>query len=74
MTVQTRAKFRCVEKKQTENGFTLVFEPVTTGSPENESFYRWTPWGKLEMGTVNAEAAKGFEPGKSYYLDFSPAE
>ena len=57
-----------------KDGYTLIFEPVTSGSAENDSFYKWTPWGKLEMGTVNAEAAKQFEPGKTYYLDFTPAE
>lgn len=72
--MSVRAKFRCSQKNQTENGYTLVFEPVTTGSAENETFYKYTPWGKLEMGTVNAEAAKAFEPGKSYYLDFTPAD
>lgn len=70
MTV--RAKFRCTAKNQTETGYTLTFEPVTYGSPENDSFYKWTPWGKLEMGTINDEAAKGFVPGQSYYLDFIP--
>ncbi len=70
MTV--RAKFRCTAKNQTETGYTLTFEPVTSGSPENDSFYKWTPWGKLEMGTINDEAAKGFVPGQSYYLDFIP--
>lgn len=71
MTV--RAKFRCTAKNQNENGFTLIFEPATSGSPENESFYKFTPWGKLEMGTVNAEAAKQFVPGEFYYLDFASA-
>lgn len=71
MTV--RAKFRCTAKNQSESGYTLIFEPVTSGSAENDSFYKWTPWGKLEMGTVNPEAAEQFEPGKTYYLDFTSA-
>jgi hypothetical protein len=50
-----------------------VFWPVTSGSPENDAFYKYTPAGKLELSTINAEAAAGFEVGKAYYLDFTPA-
>lgn len=45
--------------------------PVTSGSPENESFFKWTPGGKLELSTVNPEAAKQFVPGKQYYIDIT---
>lgn len=72
MTV--RAKFRCNEKNQNESGYSLVFWPVTAGSPENDAFYRYTPAGKLEMSTINHDAAAGFEVGKEYYLDFTPAD
>lgn len=73
MSVQVRAKFRCSEKNQSESGFNLVFWPETSGSPENDAFYKYTPAGKLELSTINAEAAAGFEVGKAYYLDFMPA-
>lgn len=72
MTV--RAKFRCNEKNQSESGYSLVFWPVTSGSAENDAFYKYTPAGKLEMSTINQDAAAGFEVGKEYYLDFTPAD
>lgn len=72
MTV--RSKFRCSRKEQTEGGYTVEFEPVTNGSPENEEFFKWTPWGKLEIGTVNAKAGQAFDVGKEYYVDLTPAD
>lgn len=72
MTV--RAKFKCTEVTITEYGKKVTLVPVTGGSKENETFFKWTPYGKLEMGTVNDEAAAQFEPGKEYYIDFTKAE
>ena len=69
-----RAKFTCTQKNQGMDGYELVFAPVTWGSEENDSFYKYTPWGELKMGTINPDAAAQFVPGKQYYLDFSPAE
>jgi hypothetical protein len=48
-------------------------EPVTSGSPENESFYKYTPGGKISLSTINADAAKQFVPGQYYYVDFTAA-
>jgi hypothetical protein len=53
---------------------TIKLMPVTSGSDENKSFYAATPSGTIELGTVNEEAAKQFELGKAYYVDFTPAE
>jgi hypothetical protein len=47
--------------------------PVYDGSPENKEFFRWTPGGQIQLGTVNPEAAKQFEVGKEFYVDFTPA-
>jgi len=69
-----RCKFKCTSKTEKEAGFAITLEPVTHGSPENESFFKWTPWGKMEVGTINAEAAAQFDVGKEYYIDISPAE
>lgn len=76
-----RAKFTCVKKIPANlgsgpsdvEGFEIVLEPVTCGSDENETFYKYTPWGRIELGTVNVTAAERFEEGKEYYIDFSPA-
>lgn len=69
-----RAKFKCVTKEQNETGFIVKFHTVALGSKENEKFFKYTPFGELSMGTINAEAAAQIEPGKEYYLDISPAE
>lgn len=74
-----RAKFTCTGKehnKATEEqneGFTISFTPVYTGSKENEEFYKWTPGGNIMLSTVNPKAAEQFEQGKEYYVDFTPA-
>jgi hypothetical protein len=52
---------------------TIKMSPVSSGSEENKQFFALTPTGILELGTVNADAAKQFELGKSYYIDFTPA-
>lgn len=68
-----RAKMKCVSVTKTENGTKIKLEPVTTGSPENENFFKWTPYGVCEIGTINEEFAGKFIPGKEFYLDFSEA-
>ena len=69
-----RAKFRVTEVAQTEAGGRVRMMPVTSGSAENEQFFKWTPSGSLDMGTVNPEALKQFIPGKECYVDFTPIE
>lgn len=68
-----RAKMRCESVTNRVNGSDILLQPVTGGSKENESFYKYTPGGKIELSTVNPEAAKGFVPGQEYYVDFTPA-
>lgn len=68
-----RAKFRLVSRNENQAGYSLAFEPVTSGSPENDQFFKWTPWGNVEIGTINPAAAEGFKVGGEYYLDFTPA-
>ena len=56
---------------------TLNFTPVYAGADapeEDRQFWDATPSGSIQLGVVNQEAWKHFELGKSYYLDFSPAE
>jgi hypothetical protein len=69
-----RAKFIVQEVAQTVQGGKLKLMPVTGGSPENEQFFKWTPYGQIEIGTINPEAIKQFEPGKEFYVDFTPVE
>lgn len=52
----------------------LCFSPVINGSEENRSFFKYTPGGDMRFFTVNTEAFNSFEIGKSYYVDFTPAD
>ena len=71
MTV--RAKFKCESKTQFVGGQSIKMVPVTHGSPENEKFFKYTPYGNMEIGTINDEAAAQIEPGKEYYIDITEA-
>ena len=68
-----RAKFKVEEVTQNTQGHSVRLTPVTSGSPENEQFFKWTPWGDIKIGTINAEAAAQFKPGQQFYVDFTPA-
>jgi hypothetical protein len=68
-----RAKFR-VDSVQPENGgFCIKLSPVTGGSPENDEFYKYTPGGSITLSTINEAAARQFEEGRQFYVDFMPA-
>jgi hypothetical protein len=70
MTV--RCKFRCRSAPAAGEGpFTAAFEPVTSGSPENDQFFQYTPTGLL---TLSVTRQQHFEVGKEDYLDITPAE
>lgn len=66
-----RCKFKITEfDKETGR---VKAEPVVSGSAENESFFKFTPWGSFEVGTVNEKALEGMEVGREIYLDVSLA-
>jgi hypothetical protein len=69
-----RAKFRVDERAERVNGGKVILSPVIDGSEENKKFFLYTPYGKIEMGTVNEDAIKEFTPGREFYIDFTPAE
>ena len=70
----TRAKVRCRSIEKIEGGqFNITLVPVTTGSPENELFYRWTPNGEFKLQVVRESTAETFNVGSEYYVDFTEA-
>lgn len=72
--MSVRAKMTCNEKtKKEDGGFRIVLFPVTSGSKENEEYYKWTPGGQAILETINESAANQFEQGKEYYVTFEPA-
>lgn len=69
-----RAKFKVISVTEQEGGLkTVELQPVTSGSPENDRFFKWTPFGQIKMGTVNTDAAVQFVPGDMFYVDFTKA-
>jgi hypothetical protein len=75
MTV--RLKFKCTKKTEVhcanpaDNYFELEFNPVTGGSDENKTFWKWTPTGQIKFNTLNMDAAKEFTAGYDYYFDIT---
>lgn len=68
------AKFKCTEVAKTEGGgIRIQMTPVVGGSPENDKFFKFTPYGKLEIGTINPNLEGRFEPGKLYFVDITEA-
>ena len=56
---------------------TITLFPVSgNGDPnhENTKFWNASPSGQIQLGTVNAEAAKVFDLDKEFYIDFTPAD
>jgi hypothetical protein len=51
-------------------GTVIKLNPVMNGSDENKEFYKYSPSGSIELGTMNEGAATQFEIGKEYYVDF----
>jgi uncharacterized protein involved in high-affinity Fe2+ transport len=45
----------------------------TNAVTENHIFGKHTPSGEITMSIANQAAADGFETGKAYYIDFTPA-
>ncbi len=76
--ITTRAKFVCQSIEEWAGGqrkvkLSVVYQPRPDGS-ENHGFTKATPAGTIEMQVDNPAAAVQFQPGKAYYVDFSPAE
>lgn len=69
-----RAKFKVATITESEGGQkTARLHPVTSGSPENVEFFKWTPGGSIDLSTLNPKAAEQFVPGREFYVDFTPA-
>ena len=73
--MKTRCKFKCTKVEFSGDvanpDQTVHFEAVTSGSPENESFFHWTPSGRLQLGLVRQGE---FVVGKEYFLDIIPCD
>ncbi len=81
-----RAKFQ-VQSKRDYMGYAMkdgkyepakltevILSPVSSNSEDNKSWSEATPCGELKMSITNPAAVDALELGKSYLLDFTPAE
>lgn len=66
-----RAKFYVYSKTLYLDTCLVLLQPVTSGSEENKTFWKYTPSGKLEMSVLK-EVGDMFEIGQEFYLDFTP--
>lgn len=71
---KVRGKFSCTKNVESPYGNEVSFWALYSNSPEDNSYSKATPSGNINMIVSNPEAAKFFEAGKSYYLDFSKCE
>jgi hypothetical protein len=72
--MSVRAKFKVTKITPGQDGLKSVeLQAVVDGSPENKSFFRWTPSGTITLGIVNPAASDQFVEGGEYYVDFSSA-
>jgi hypothetical protein len=69
-----RAKVTCNGVNDNSVSFSTVYEPDASKDTENARFTKATPWGEIKMGIDNPAALSQFQAGKSYYVDFTPAE
>lgn len=68
-----RAKFvvsQITRYHNSPNAVTVKMQPVYGNTEENKTFWQATPSGSIEMSITAEPAAKAFELGKEYYVDF----
>lgn len=77
--MRVRAKFFVKSINHMHTGGTeqiaeIAMSPVFSDSDENRSWSKYTPSGELKMMITNPDAVSQFELGRSYFLDFTPAD
>ena len=77
--MNVRAKFTCIS--ETHRRWSVNSDPSRSyefqavydqDTPEDQRFAKATPTGSLQIGVDNPAVV--FEPGRSYYLDFTPVD
>lgn len=69
-----RCKVRLESVTKTMNGCEVILRPVTSGSQENQTFFKYTPYGEIKLGTINEAIVDKMTVGKEYYADFVEAQ
>lgn len=71
--MKVRAKFKCETVTKHVGGERVELKPVY-GGEANKGWSEYTPSGTIEMSITAKGAVGQFEPGKAYYVDFTPAD
>lgn len=75
MTPKIRCKFKVQTITLVEGGEQLVAVPVSSGSNENDEFFKYSPAGSLELETVNQHLlTERLQAGQEFYLDLIPIQ
>lgn len=75
-----RAKLRLASVTKGETCEQLQFHAVAAktygsdGLDEDNSFAKYSPQASLQITVANPALLGKFEPGQTYYVDFTPAE
>ena len=72
--MKIKAKMKCDQVAKNAYGQEQVeLSVVIDGSADNASFSKATPSGHTHLTIDNPDALGAFEPGKEYFVDFTPA-
>lgn len=69
--MSTRCKFKVESVAKENDSSHITLRAVVGGSPENDSFFRWTPSGSLTLHVVRPEIADQFPLGAEVYVDLT---
>lgn len=68
-----RAKLKVLQVIPDGEYETVVMQAVTDGTPEDNSFSKWTPAAELTMAITNPDLHGKIQPGNQFYVDFTEA-
>ncbi len=69
-----RAKMKVIEVNRNIDGGEVKLSPVTSGSKENDEFYKYTPGGRLVLMIINKSTTDLFNPGDEFFVDLTKCE
>lgn len=70
MTDRVRAKMTVQKVEGNMLHLGVLYDP---NAEEDRKFTKATPWGEAKLAIDNPSALEFFQPGHSYYLDFTKA-
>lgn len=71
--MKMRAKMICRDVQTSDDQSSVKLEVVTSGSPENSEYFKYTPAGTLQLSVLKPELVKDIKVGDEFYVDLIPA-